>query len=141
MYRFISYKSSAVLSKYSCSRNRYFGLPQNGNYGIERFLQETKTKHNDVRQYGKKYDNFNNDLFREELNNELLNVDVNNAELSEFTETFMSLLEKYAPKKQKYTQANNANFMTKNLRRAIMLRSKFRNRFLKEKLISKETFV
>ena len=47
----------------------------------------------------KKYDNFNNDLFREKLNNELLNVDLDNAELSEFTETFMSLLHKHAPKK------------------------------------------
>ena len=44
MYRFISYKSSAVLSKYSCSRKSYFRLPQNGSYGIESFLQETKTK-------------------------------------------------------------------------------------------------
>ena len=46
----------------------------------------------------------------------------------------MSLLDKYDPKKQKYTQANNANFMTKSLRKAIMLRSKFRNKFLKEKI-------
>ena len=36
-------------------------------------------------------------------------------------------------KKQKYIRANNANFMTKSLRKAIMLRSKFRNRFSKEK--------
>ena len=45
----------------------------------------------------------------------------------------MSLLDKYAPKEQKYIQANNANFMTKSLKKATMLRSKFRNRFLKEK--------
>ena len=49
----------------------------------------------------RKYDNFNNDLFREEVNNEFLNVDLNNAELSEFTETFVSLLDKHTPKKQK----------------------------------------
>ena len=35
---------SAVLSKYSCSRNKYFRLSQNGSCGIESFLQETKTK-------------------------------------------------------------------------------------------------
>ena len=93
------------------------------------FYKKQKPK---ISQY-RKYDNFNNDLFREELNNELLNVDLNNAELSEFTETFMSLLDKYAPKEQKYIQANNANFMTKSLKKATMLRSKFRNRFLKEK--------
>ena len=87
------------------------------------FYKKQKPK---IIQY-RKYDNFNSDLFREELNNELLNVDLNNAELSEFTETFMSLLDKHAPKKQKYIRANNANFMTKSLRKAIMLRSKFRN--------------
>ena len=72
-------------------------------------------------------------MFREELNNELLNVDLKNAESSEFTETFMSLLDKHALKKQKYIRANNANFMKKNLRKAIILSSKLRNRFLKEK--------
>ena len=77
----------------------------------------------------RKYDSFNNDSFREELNNELLNVDLNNAEISEFTETFVSLLDKYAPRKQKYIRANNANFMAKRLRKAIVFRSKFRNRF------------
>ena len=71
-------------------------------------------------------------MFREELNNELLNVDLKNAESSEFTETFMSLLDKHALKKQKYIRANNANFMKKSLRKAIILRSKLRNRFLKE---------
>ena len=45
----------------------------------------------------------------------------------------MFLLDKHAPKKQKYIQANNANFITKSLRKAIMLRSKFRNSFLNEK--------
>ena len=60
------------------------------------FYKKQKPK---IIQYSK-YDNFNNDLFREELNNELLNVNLNNAELSEMTETFMSLLDKHAPKKQ-----------------------------------------
>ena len=45
----------------------------------------------------------------------------------------MSLLDKHALKKQKYIRANNANFMKKNLRKAIILSSKLRNRFLKEK--------
>ena len=61
------------------------------------FYKKQKPK---IIQY-RKYDNFNNDLFREELNYELLNVDLNNAELSEFTETFMSLLDQYAQKKKK----------------------------------------
>ena len=39
----------------------------------------------------------------------------------------MSLIDKHAPKNQRYIRANNPNFMTKSLRKAIMLRSKFRN--------------
>ena len=80
------------------------------------FYKKQKPK---IIQYSK-YDHFNNDLFRVELNNELLNVNLNNAELSEMTETLMSLLDKHAPKKQKYIRANNANFITKCLRKAIM---------------------
>ena len=49
----------------------------------------------------RKYNNFNNDMFREDLNNELLNVHLNNAELSEFTETFMFLFDKHASKNKK----------------------------------------
>ena len=57
------------------------------------FYKKQKPK---IIQY-RKQNSFNNDLFREELNNELLN-DLNNAELSEFTETFMSLFDKHVPK-------------------------------------------
>ena len=35
------------------------------------------------------YETFNASLFQEELNNELLNIDVNNAELAEFTNTVL----------------------------------------------------
>ena len=65
-----------------------------------------------------------------------MNVDDNNAELSEFTKTFMSLLvylTSMLQLKQKYIPVNNSKSMTKRLRKAIMLRSKFRNSFLKEK--------
>ena len=36
------------------------------------------------------YKTFNVNLFKEELNNELLNTDINNAELEEFTCSFIS---------------------------------------------------
>ena len=42
------------------------------------------------------YKTFNANLFKEELNNELLNIDINNAELAEFTNTILSLLDKHA---------------------------------------------
>ena len=44
------------------------------------------------------YKNFDNQVFQRELNSELLKIDLNNAELSEFTEIFLSILDKYAPK-------------------------------------------
>ena len=40
--------------------------------------------------------NFDNQVFRRELNSELLKIDLNNAKISEFTEIFLSILDKYA---------------------------------------------
>ena len=79
------------------------------------------------------YKTFNANLFKEELNNELLNTDINNAELVEFTSTVLSVLDKHAPIKRKYIRANNSMLMTKELRAAIMQRSKLRQKFLKER--------
>ena len=42
------------------------------------------------------YKNFDNQVFRRELNSELLKIDLNNAKISEFTEIFLSILDKYA---------------------------------------------
>ena len=47
------------------------------------------------------YKNFDNQVFQRELNSELLKIDLNNAELSEFTEIFLSVLGKHARKKNK----------------------------------------
>ena len=77
------------------------------------------------------YKNFENDNFRQDLKKELLKFDISNAPLSKFNETVLSVLDKHAPKKQKYIRSNNCNFMTKELRKAIMDRSKLRNKFLK----------
>ena len=54
-----------------------------------------------------------------------------NAPLSNFHDTVLSVLNKHAPKKMKYIRSNNCNFMTKESRKAIMNRSKVRNKFLK----------
>ena len=42
-------------------------------------------------------------------------------------------LNKHAPIKEKYVRANHANFVTKDVRKAIILRSRLRNFFLNEK--------
>ena len=53
------------------------------------------------------YKIFENQVFRRELNSELLKIDLNNFDLSEFTEMFLSILNKHAPKnKSLYEQIN-----------------------------------
>ena len=67
------------------------------------------------------------------MENELSNYDKNNTEYDIFLGTFLKILGKYAPMKKKYLRANQAPFMTKEVRKAIMIRSKSRNKFLKDK--------
>ena len=60
--------------------------------------------------------------------------------LTSFIKIFIETLNKYAPIK-KYVRANHANSVTKDLRKAIMLRSRLLNIFLKEKsLDSKKAY-
>ena len=79
------------------------------------------------------YKYFHEQSFNFELNNELMKTDINNAELKEFNEIFLKVLDKHAPRKQKYIRANNSNFITKALRKKIMHRSRLRNKFLRER--------
>ena len=48
-------------------------------------------------------------------------------EFSSFNSIFTSILDKHAPKKIKFLRGNNQLFMTKELRKAIMKRSKLKN--------------
>ena len=94
---------------------------------LKTFYKKQRPKIIDYRNYK----NFENDNFREDLKKELLKFDITNAPLSKFNDTMLSVLDKYAPKKLKYIRSNNCNFMTKELRKAIMNRSKLRNKFFK----------
>ena len=49
--------------------------------------------------------------------------------LTSFTKIFIETLNKHAPIKKKYIRLNQANFVTKGLRKAIMLRSRLSNIF------------
>ena len=61
--------------------------------------------------------------------------------LASFTKIFIDTLNKHAPIQKKYIHANHANFVTKALQKAIVLRSRLRNIFLKEKYLeSKKTY-
>ena len=59
------------------------------------FYKKQKPK---IIQY-RSYKNFDNQGFQRQLNSELLKIDLNNAELSESIEIFLSILDKQAPRK------------------------------------------
>ena len=122
MYQFVFNKPFKMFSKHYDDGNRDIRFSQNGNYSFKFFYKKQKPKTIHFRNYK----TFNFNLFKEDLNNKLLNIDVNNAELVEFTSTVLSVLDKPAPVKRKYIRANNSVFMRKELRAAIMQRSKLR---------------
>ena len=60
-------------------------------------------------------------------------MDNYNTELAEFINTVLSILYKISLIKRKFIRANNSAHMTKDLRAAIMQRSKLRQKILKMK--------
>ena len=96
---------------------------------LNSFYNNKKTK---IIHY-RNYKTFNANLFKKELNKELLSIDDDNTDLVEFPNNVLSILDKYTPIKRKYIPANNSEFMIKDLRAAIMHRSKVRQTFLKER--------
>ena len=96
---------------------------------LKMFYKKQKPK---IIQY-RNYKTLNEQLFRTELDKELAAIDLNNVELAEFHNEFLSVLNKHAPMKYKYIRANNSSYMTKSLRKGIILRSRLHNKFLKAK--------
>ena len=77
------------------------------------------------------YQNYDSLLFHDELETILNNVNQNDVCYNIFENIFMEVLNKHAKVKTKYVRANNAPFMTKTLSKAIMNRSRLKNRYLK----------
>ena len=73
---------------------------------------------------------FYNHKFRETLVKELSLANTWNDDISNFIDICMRSLEKHAPLKKKYIGGNRLPFMNKELSKAIMHGSKFRNNFL-----------
>ena len=80
------------------------------------------------------YKYFSNSNFRTELMQNLFNqrriYEMSN---DEFSGIASNLFDKHVPLKYKYIRANEGPFMNKELRKAVMLRSKFRNIFNRSK--------
>ena len=68
---------------------------------------------------------------------EHFNIALKSEGYNEFGMTFCSVLNKHAPIKVKILKHNNNPFLTQNLRKAIMHRSKFKNRFNKYRTYEK----
>ena len=75
------------------------------------------------------YKKFNNDTFRSELTN----YSTSDNNLYIFLISSFNTFNKYAPIKRKYVRANEAPFMNKELHKAIMKRSRLKNKYLKNK--------
>ena len=79
------------------------------------------------------YKRFNNDKFRNDLLHEFSKKDFRGISCEKFQFLFMTTLNKHAPMKIRYIRANNSPFMNSDLSKAIMVRSRLRNKFLKLK--------
>ena len=91
-----------------------------------------KKKGPSIIQYGK-YKNFSNDKFRNELN-ERIRSKIESSRLDIFVSAVLKVLSKNPPIKKRYIRANEAPFMNKVLKKAIMKSSQLRNVFLKKNL-------
>ena len=69
--------------------------------------------------------------FKRELKEELDSIKTTDLEYSAFQNCFEKVLDKHAPMKKKYARANDGPFMNRVLRKAIMLRSRLKNRYNK----------
>ena len=83
----------------------------------------------------REYRRFQNDVFREELLSELLNLSIGENEegFSKFIDIYKKNANFHALCKQKYARGNHLPFMNKTLSKKIMKRTRLRNKFLKNK--------
>ena len=81
------------------------------------------------------YKNFSNDIFGDSLQ-KIFPPNLGNScdqDVDDFLISCNKILDQYAPRKKKYVRGNHSPFMNKNLSKAIMLRTKLRNIFLKNR--------
>ena len=79
------------------------------------------------------YKTYNKELFEKDIQIKLSEFDIENIPYETFTNIFIDILNLHAPLKKKYLRANHSKFISKELSKEIMLRSKLHNKFLKGK--------
>ena len=77
------------------------------------------------------YKQYDQSLFRFELVEKLNYVKEGKIDYETFETISVALLNRHAPVKEKYMRANNQPFMNKTLSKAVMTRSRLRNKYLK----------
>ena len=85
-----------------------------------------------VRQY-RNYKKFDYKVFNNNLCKQTKNLNFSELDFATIRKIFTEILDKFAHLKKKYIRANHSKFVTKELSKAIMLRSKLKNPFLKTK--------
>ena len=80
------------------------------------------------------YKNYNKELFEKNIQIKLSEFDIENIPFETFTNIFIDILNLHAPLKKKYLRANHSKFISKELSKEIMLRSKIGNKLLKGKI-------
>ena len=83
--------------------------------------------------YYRNMKHFDNEIFRNDFYQELSKYDALNIECIHFEEIFLKTFNFHAPLKKRFLRANNSPFMNKQLCKAIMERSRLRNKYLKLK--------
>ena len=78
------------------------------------------------------YKNFNNDRFQADIKT----CGFDTEDINSFKETILSVFNKYALVKKKHIPANEASFITKNIHKEIMKRSRLRNKYFKSKSLA-----
>ena len=79
------------------------------------------------------YKKFDYAVFNNNPRKQTENLNFSELDFATLRKIFVEILDKFALSKKKYIRANHSKFVSKELRKAIMLRSKLRNQFLKTK--------
>ena len=82
-----------------------------------------------IRHY-RDYSNYDNNMFRVSLFNELSKLNIEAIDLNKFIPVCIDTLNNHAPSKKKYIRGNHLPFMNKELLKEIMHRTRLRNNFL-----------
>ena len=94
-------------------------------------LRKTISKRNSKKMFYRDYKRFDQKKFETELKLKLNSE--TNLSYSNFQAVFLEILNKIAPVKVKVLRFNNNVFMTKSLRKAMMLSSRLKNKFNKQR--------